>query len=315
MISVVGEVVADLVEQADGGFLAHPGGSPANVALALARLGHDVALLARFGPDVFARRARAHLAASGVGLAAAVDAVQPSTLAVASLDEQGRAAYDFWTEGTADWQWTDAELAPALGPRVRALHTGSLASWTPPGAAAVQRLLRRAHDEGRTTVSYDPNVRPSLLGSPESARPLVEPDVALAHVVKASDEDLAWLYPGLSAGAAASHLLALGPALVVVTLGADGALARRGADEVRVPAPTVPVADTVGAGDTFTAGLLHALAAGDRLGPDPLARLAAMPVEELGSVLRVAAAAAAVTCSRHGCDPPTAAELTEYLSG
>ncbi len=315
MISVVGEVVADLVEQADGAFLAHPGGSPANVALALARLGHGVSLFARFGPDVFARRAREHLAANRVGLDRAVAAVQPSTLAVASMDAQGRATYDFWTEGTADWQWTDAELSAALGPQVRALHTGSLASWTPPGSAAVNRLLRRARTEDGTTVCYDPNVRPSLLGSPEAARPLVEPLMALAHVVKASDEDLAWLYPGSTAGEAAERVQALGPALVVVTLGPDGALARHGADEVAVPAPPVRVADTVGAGDTFTAGLLHALAERDRLGAAPTTRLAAMTADELAEVLRVAATAAALTCSRHGCDPPTAAELTAQLSG
>ena len=311
MITVCGETVADLVAQDDGDLRAYPGGSPANVAVALARLGEATSLAARLGPDVFGRRMRSHLADNGVDPRHLVEAPEPSTLAVVSFDDQRRASYDFWTQGTADWQWSDAELAAHPGPGVVAWHTGSLASWTPPGDAAIRRLLERVRASGACTLSYDPNVRPLLLGDADAARASIEAMVALAHVVKVSDEDLAWLCPGEDVAAVALRWAGLGPGLVVVTLGPDGALAARPGREtvVRASAPQVDLVDTVGAGDTFTAGLLHALHAHSALGPDPLGRLSALSDDDLSGVLERAAKAAALNCTREGCDPPTRAEL------
>ncbi|HYN66672.1 MAG TPA: carbohydrate kinase [Ornithinibacter sp.] len=314
MITVCGETVADLVEQGDGDLRAYPGGSPANVAVALARLGEATSLAARLGPDVFGRRMRSHLADNGVDPRHLVEAAEPSTLAVVSFDDERRATYDFWTQGTADWQWSDADLARHPAPGVVAWHTGSLASWTAPGDAAIHRLFERVRASDACTLSYDPNVRPLLLGDAGAARGPIEWLVSLAHVVKVSDEDLGWLCPGEDVATIAQQWARLGPGLVVVTLGPDGALAARPERGVvvRVAAPSIDLVDTVGAGDTFTAGLLHALRVHDALGADPLGRLRALSDEDLSGVLDRATNAAALNCTREGCDPPTRAELDGF---
>lgn len=310
-ITVCGESVVDLVPQVGGLYRALPGGSPANVAVALARLGEPTTFLGRMGADVFGRQVRDHLIANGVDTRYLVHAAEPTTLAVATLDPQGRADYDFWALGTADWQWSESDLADHPGAGVHALHAGSLASWTPPGDQAVAAMLRRAHRSDVCTVSYDPNVRPALMGSRAAAREQLEALVAHAHVVKASEDDLGWLYPGEDPAAAAARWAASGPGLVVVTLGAGGSLGARpgSASVVRRPAPQVTVVDTIGAGDTFTAGLLHGLSRLDALGPSPRSRLAGITDGGLASVLDLAGRAAAITCSRVGCDPPSAADL------
>lgn len=312
MITVCGELVADLIEQPDGSLRPVPGGSPANTALACARLGADVQFLGRFGSDVFGERARTRLLDNGVRLEGSVAAVEPSTLAVATTDDEGHASYAFWTTGTADWQWTSAELAGAPAPGTRIVHTASVASWTPPGAERIIDMLRRAHDQA-CLVSYDPNIRAGLMR--EESPALISRAIATAHVVKVSDEDVASLHPGQPPVEAARSWLALGPALVVMTAGAQGARAMRaGQPDVVVPAADVVVADTIGAGDTFTAGLLTALLG--LLGPDadPGAGLAGLSDEQVRTALRTAAAASGITVTRPGCDPPTAEELAAALA-
>src|SRR5919197_2077858 len=149
MITVLGEAVVDLVEPAEPGlYRVRPGGSPLNVAVGLARLGHPTALLARISGDAFGRMFRQHLAASGVDLSRLVEASQPSTLAVASVDTAGVASYDFWVDGTADWQWTPDELAGPLPDGIVALHTGSMALEAAPGAEVIAGLLRRERERG-----------------------------------------------------------------------------------------------------------------------------------------------------------------------
>lgn len=312
MITICGELVADLIEQPDGLLRPVPGGSPANTALACARLGMPVQFLGRFGHDVFGRRGRERLASAGVRLDGSVSADEPSTLAVATTDPEGHASYAFWVNGTADWQWTHEELAgvPASGTRV--VHTASIASWTPPGATAILAMLARAR-AGGVLVSYDPNIRPALLRE-ESPR-LIRQAVQAAHVVKVSDDDLALLHPGDDPYQVARRWLDLGPRLVVVTAGADGATAvRAGQDDVRVPSASVSVADTIGAGDTFTAGLLFALLGTLEAGADPGDGLDALSVDHVAHALRTAASAAGITVTRPGCDPPTAAELADALA-
>jgi fructokinase len=281
------------------------------VSVALARLGVPTTLLARLGHDVFGRQMRAHLVSNGVDPRHLTDADEPSTLAVVSLDDQRRASYDFWLEGAADWQWSPADLEEHPEAGCVAFHTGSLASWTEPGAAALHGLFARARQTGTATLSYDPNVRPGLMGAPATARTEVEQMVGLAHVVKVSEDDLGWLYPGSSAAEVIRGWAEAGPGLVVATLGPNGALAARpGAlGVVRTTAPAVALVDTVGAGDTFTAGLLYGLSGHDALGREPLRRLAGLADEDLTDVLAVAARAAALTCTREGCDPPTRDEL------
>jgi fructokinase len=310
MIIVAGEALIDLVAtDANGGYRAVPGGSPANVAVGLARLEQPVRLLARLGPDAFGRRVREHLVGNGVDLAWAVDATEPTSLAVASLDPTGQATYDFYLTGTADWQWTAAELPAALG-GVTALHSGSLALGLPPGAVVLEDLFRREHAEGARTLSVDLNLRPSILTDRNAERARVERQVRLAHLVKASDEDLGWLYPGQPIAEITARWRAAGVTCCVVTMGGGGAylLAPDGV-AYRQTARPIEVADTVGAGDSFTGGMLDALARLDALGSDPVARLAAVSSSQWLEVLDHAGTVAAITCTRRGADPPTRADV------
>ncbi|MFB6891492.1 carbohydrate kinase [Kitasatospora sp. NPDC056327] len=290
---VIGECVADVVRTEGAPDVVHPGGSPANVAYGLARLGEPVALLTQLADDPYGRLIRAHLEGAGVALPPVPAAVPAeggdagaarTPSAVVRLDAEGRAQYAF----DIDWTLPPVELPGPPGH----LHIGSVAAVTGPGAAAVLALAERWR--GRATVSYDPNVRPALMGAHADAVSRVERCVALSDVVKASDEDLAWLYPGRGPEETARHWLGLGPATVAVTRGPAGAFALT-ADGRRVEtrARTVEVADTVGAGDAFTAALLHARRTG----------------AGLGAALARATAAATLTVTRPGANPPDAAEL------
>src|SRR5436305_6016251 len=215
MFVVVGEALIDLVGQRGGRTLAaHPGGSPANVALGLARLGVPVTLKTRLGRDAFGEMISAHLEASGVRIDGGPEEGVSTSLAIATL-AAGIASYDFRID------WDVEELAP-LPVETRCLHTGSLATVLPPGKANVVDLVEREHKRGRVTVSYDPNIRPELLGDAVRVRPDIERLVALSDVVKASDDDARWLYPDRRDEDVAQSWLASGPALVVVTRGGSG---------------------------------------------------------------------------------------------
>ncbi len=302
-IAVIGEALIDLVETGDDDpRLARPGGSPYNVAIGLARLGQPAAFVGRLSRDPLGTVLRRHAERSGVDLTLAVDAPEATTTALVELAD-GFANYRFGVAGTADFRWTDAELA-AVPDRLAALHFGSLASWLPPGDDAVARLVAARRD--RTLVSFDPNVRPHLQPDGEAARRRIEQLVPLAHVVKTSDEDLAHLYPGRDPDDVARAWLELGPGLVVVTRGGDGALARTAAGATRRPAADIAMVDTVGAGDAYTSGLLDALARRDLLAADRIATLAGRALDE---VLDDAGLVAGITCSRAGANPPRRAEL------
>ncbi|TWJ22127.1 carbohydrate kinase family protein [Micromonospora endolithica] len=298
---MLGEAVVDLAPAGrDGLFAAHPGGSPLNVAVGLARLGRRTAMLARFSRTALGRRLRDHAATNGVDLDAAVYDDRPATLAVVSVGDTGAADYDFHLDGTADWHWTPEELA-TLPAGTRVLHTGSLAALLPPGADLVADLLAREYAAGRVLVSLDPNVRPAMLADPVAARRRLLALARHAHLVKASDEDLAWLFPGEPVPTAARRLGEEGVRLVVVTRGAAGSYARTATVEAHHPARRVTVVDTVGAGDAFTAGLLDALASAGAVTPGALDGLTA---GQLTAVLDRATTVAALTCTRAGADPP-----------
>jgi fructokinase len=256
-------------------------------------------------------RIRAHLSSNGVDLSKAPRATEPTSLAIVAVNAEGHAEYDFRVDGTADWQWRDAELDGLLDDSVVALHSGSLALTMPPGAEVLGRLMAKAGHQ--VTVSYDPNLRPLLMGSPETVRERVEALVAGADVVKVSSEDLGWLLPGMALESVAERWLASGPAVVVVTLGPDGVLAvAKGTGIVRRPGRRVKVVDTVGAGDSFTSALLAGLYQRGLLGVDRREALRAIDTAALGEVLDQAVLASALTCTRPGADPPTAERL---LSG
>lgn len=303
MFVVVGEALVDLVGQRGGRTLAaHPGGSPANVALGLARLGNPVTLKTRLGRDALGAMIRDHLEASGVVVDAGPDDDAVATsLAIATL-AAGIASYDFRIA------WDVPSLVP-LPVETRCLHTGSLATVLAPGDANVLDLLEREHERGRVTVSYDPNVRPALMGEHATARLAVERLVALSDVVKVSDEDLRWLYPDRPYEGVAGAWLESGPALVVVTRGDAGVYAVSRSVELHRAAIAVDLVDTVGAGDSFTSGLLDGLRRADLIGAARRDALAAIDDATLDDVVDEAARIAAITCSRPGADPPTRAQL------
>lgn len=303
-VTVIGEALIDLVRfGASGDYRARPGGSPFNVAIGLARLGHRTSLMARLADNTFGRMLRAHAAAEGVGLTGSPDAAEPSTLAVVSMDAEGGAEYDFYVQGTADWQWTEAETA-RIPPDTAVLHFGSIASWTAPGSDPIHTAAERLRARGTALISYDPNVRPALLGSPAHGRQAVERAVGVAHIVKASREDVEWLYPDTPVERIATRWLEFGALLVVVTDGGRGAHAfRSGGESISRPSRKVSVVDTVGAGDAFTAGLLGALL---RHGLHTPRSVTAAAPAVVAAALDDAVLVSALTCERVGADPPTA---------
>jgi fructokinase len=307
MFVVVGEALVDLVGQRGGRtFDAHPGGSPANVALGLARLGARVTLVTRLGRDPFGEMISAHLEASGVRIASGPAEGVATSLAIASL-AAGVASYDF----RIVWDVTDLEPIPI---ETRCLHTGSLATALPPGSRSVTDLMAREHERRHVTVSYDPNVRPALLGDRARAASDIERLVTLADVVKVSDEDLRWLYPDRSDEDVAREWLATGPALVVVTRGGAGVYAVTADVEVRRSAKPIDLVDTVGAGDSFTSGLLDGLSRADLIGGSRRGALAAVDRATLSAVVDSAVLVAAITCSRPGADPPTRVDVDAALA-
>lgn len=300
---VIGECVADIVRAPGAADRVHAGGSPANVAYGLARLGRSTTLLTQLGQDANGRLIGDHLASAGVRVRTDGSGA-PTPSAAVTLDEAGRATYTF------EVTWSLAPVTPEQAPRH--VHTGSIAAVMEPGADTVLATVESLRPAA--TVSYDPNVRPELMGDHAEAVRRVERCVALSDVVKASDEDLAWLYPGETPEKAAGRWLRSGPAVVLVTRGADGALAVLPGATVRVGAVPVRVVDTVGAGDAFMSGTLHALAAHGMLGEGGRARLRSLDTDTLADVLRHAAASAAVTVARAGALPPDEEELAAGLT-
>ena len=316
LVLVVGECLVDLAPAGEApqgiagrSYLALPGGSPANVAVGLARLGVRTGFAGRFSAEGFGPWLREHLSSNGVDLSASVDATEPATLAVVTLDAERRASYTFYGPETADWQWSVGELpVPTSG--FGAVHTGSLATTFEPGASVLAKWLGAVRDSGGTVVSFDPNVRAGLVGDLTAYRDRLEQLVACAHIVKASDDDLAVAYPGSGVEKVAESWLSEGAALVVVTEGPRGARAfhSTGAQATCAP-PEVDVADTIGAGDAFSAGLLTYLASTGALTPQGVASLSR---GELVRAISYAVAASAFTCTRPGADPPTETELATF---
>lgn len=285
-VLVIGESLVDIVVDADGREEERPGGSAANVAVALARLGRRVRFATSYGDDARGVAIAAHLAASGVELAVGPLALARTSTARATIAQDGSASYVF----DLDWRFNplpepDADLV--------LVHVCSIGAVLQPGADAVLALLERLRGTVRT--SYDVNARPAITGAGADVVAQVERVAALCHLVKASDEDLEALYPTLSLDDAARHLLDLGPRAVVVTRGGDGATWHSREGVTTTAARPTQVVDTIGAGDTFSAALIDALWDDEQVSPL--------------TALEHAAAAAAVTVSRRGADPPYRHEL------
>ncbi|MEV0733598.1 carbohydrate kinase [Polymorphospora sp. NPDC050346] len=299
MILVVGESLVDVIRRGDGTRDERAGGSPFNVAVGLTRLGRPTMLATRVGEDERGRRLVSHLRDEGVHLLGDPTGLPRTSSAVADLDDQGAARYFF------DLTW-DLPSA-ALPARATFLHTGSLATMIEPGAQTVLELMQRSRP--KVTISYDPNIRPSLIADRKHAVAHVERSVAHAHLIKASSDDVEYLYPGEPTDAIAHRWLGLGPTVVVITSGAGGASLYTRHHTRHVAAPAVAVVDTVGAGDAFMAGLIDALARADLLQPQAFSFINTRTAETLDNLLRHATRVASLTCQRAGANPPTRQEL------
>jgi fructokinase len=301
LIVVAGEALIDLVPAPGDTLAAHLGGGPFNTARALGRLDRPVAYLGRLSTDRFGARLAGQLAADGVRLDAHVRTDDPTTLALVELDERGSAAYRFYVDGTAAPGLTPADALAALPAGVGFLHIGTLGLVLEPAADALEALAGELH--GRALVMADPNCRPAVIAAPAAYRARLTRVLALADVVKVSEEDLAWLAPGVPARDAARALLGQGPAVVLLTRGGEGAVALTAEGAAEVPAPPVRVVDTIGAGDAFSAGWL---AWWSEHGLD---RAALADGEAVAEATRFACLVAARTCERAGASPPRRAEL------
>lgn len=301
---LIGEALVDLIQRAgeEGEPEAHPGGSPLNVALTLGRLGQTVRLATAFGDDPYGRMILNHLHQSDVDLAEGSYILDRTPTALAKLDESGSATYVF------DLEWALPGGVP-LREEPAFVHVGSISTTSQPGGATVLEVAQQA--AGATLVSYDPNVRPTIMPPVEETRALVEEYVKAANLVKVSDEDLAWLYPDLSPAEVVAKWFELSSvALVVVTEGGSGPTAwTSGGVKVSRPPESVKVADTVGAGDSFMGGLLDALWRRGLVGRVGAENLADLTEAEVGELLDEANEVASVTVSRAGANPPWAWEL------
>ena len=300
-VLVLGEALVDVVHK-DGNISEHVGGSPANVAFGLGRLDHDVTLAAWFALDDRGKRILAACEDANVKVAKGSERAPRTSVANALIDAAGKATYQF------DLSWLLPEL-PAAG-SVGHIHTGSIGATLEPGGSQVVKAVREAADGA--TVSYDPNARPTLMGSAQAVLGRVEEIIALSDVVKSSDEDIEWLYPNQSVADVMRHWLNMGPSLAVVTRGGDGAYVAIATDDdiVEVAPNPVDVIDTVGAGDSFMAGLISGLLDAGYLG-DAGARKAlreARLVDIMPAVDR-AITTSSNTVSKAGAYAPTRDEL------
>jgi fructokinase len=305
-IVVVGEALMDCARSVSGGAVSEiPGGSPMNVAIGLGRLGYHVVLAARVGSDDFGTRMVEHIRGSHVDLIPAATGLGKTSRATALLAADGSASYEFDLE----WDLTPDMVEPGEYLHV---HTGSIGATLAPGADAVREILERERRAG-ATISYDPNARPRIMGEADDVRQQMEALIALSDIVKASDEDIEWLYPHWSTNEVVAHWKALGVVLVVITTGTSGATAWGAGAPVLLPTQAHSVVDTIGAGDTVMSGLISALADSGRLGSAGRQKLAELTGDELADVLNFALAAAAITVSRAGANPPTRAEMDKVV--
>lgn len=304
-VLVIGEALIDVVIDADGAMTEHVGGSPANVAMGLAALGHRVDFATSLGHDPRGQVCRGHLESHGVHVRAN-GADLPTSVAEATLDETGAAAYTFdlhWDPGTVD-------VTGATH-----LHVGSIAATLEPGAQEVDAAVSAA--SRHATVSYDPNIRPSVMGDPEPLRERIEQLIAASDVVKASEDDLEYLYAGQPTGRVMARWAELGAALTIVTLGARGVTFRCTSTGSGATAPALAgdVVDTVGAGDSFMSGLLSGLLDLGLLGgTDGRAALRTATELQVGRAIARGLATSALTVRRAGAHAPTRAEIDTLLT-
>jgi fructokinase len=304
VLTVIGESLVDIISDPlqPEAIQAHPGGSPLNVAVGAARLGLQTSLVTHYADDRYGLMIDQHLHANRVQVING--GTTPTSTALATLGPDGAADYTF----SITWEINGAAL-PALAAVEGSthVHAGSIATVLPPGHQATLALVQAAR--GHATISYDPNCRPAISPDAATARHQAELFVAASDIVKASDEDLSWLYPDRTPDETLEAWLELGPAIVALTRGASGPVIISRNGRVEMAAEPIPVADTVGAGDSFMAGLISGLAQLEALGAEGRHRLQTLSPDQLHVLAAYANRAAAITCSRKGANPPRSAEL------
>ena len=304
ILTVVGESLVDIITDLHrpAATRAHAGGSPLNVAVGAARLGLPTNLVTHYAADPYGVMIEEHLVSNGVHVING--GATPTSTALATLGPDGAADYTF----SITWDINGASLPALAAVDVSThVHTGSVATVLPPGNLATLALVEAAREHA--TISYDPNCRPAISPDVAAARQQAEVFVAASDIVKARDEDLSWLYPHRTAEETLQAWLDLGPAIVVMTRGSSGPVILSDKGRVEMAAEPIIVADTVGAGDSFMAGLISGLAQLEALGADCSHRLQTLTLDQLHALAEYANRAAAITCSRPGANPPRSAEL------
>lgn len=303
----VGEALMDRIER-DGSAKEYVGGSLLNVARGIAQLGHDTTLASWWGEDERGQQLAKALAEGDVHVLPGTSGADHTTVAYAHVDSEGRATYEF------DLLWDLPEQARP--DTYDHLHTGSFAATVEPGGKKVLRLVKEAALTG--TVSYDPNIRPSVMGSPEQVRSRIEEIISFCDIVKASDEDISWLYPDRAVEDVMRSWLAMGPAMVITTRGPWGAYARlAGERDMLVIDPlNVELGDTVGAGDSFMAGLISALLDAGLAGSGQARRkLREAKWADVLSALHRATVTSGLTVSKLGAFSPNRADVARVTDG
>jgi len=308
-VLVIGEALVDVVHGINGEIKNIPGGSPANTAVALARLGTKTYMKARTSTDQFGTEIRNYLTSQNINLDYSLVVKNPSSVVNALIQKDGSAKYEANLRGAADYGWTYEELDQVIDPDIQIVQLGSLTSYIEPGATNVEKWFSKLRQSNKYLLTFDPNIRHPLDGENEvDVRSRAKKLASLSHVVKASDEDLNWIFSNNNPQDSAINIIESGASLVVVTLGKKGAFAvNKKLEIVEVTANEIAVIDTIGAGDTFAAALITQLLENSLINKNALENLSS---DDLTEILTNCSAASAITCSRQGANPPHRHEVS-----
>ena len=308
-VLVIGEALVDVVHGINGEIKNIPGGSPANTAVALARLGTKTYMKARTSTDQFGTEIRNYLTSQNINLDYSLVVKNPSSVVNALIQKDGSAKYEANLRGAADYGWTYEELDQVIDPDIQIVQLGSLTSYIEPGATNVEKWFSKLRQSNKYLLTFDPNIRHPLDGENEvDVRSRAKKLASLSHVVKASDEDLNWIFSNNNPQDSATNIIESGASLVVVTLGKKGAFAvNKKLEIVEVKANEIAVIDTIGAGDTFAAALITQLLENSLINKNALDNLSS---DDLTEILTNCSAVSAITCSRQGANPPHRHEVS-----
>lgn len=308
-VLVIGEALVDVVHGINGEIKNIPGGSPANTAVALARLGTKTYMKARTSTDQFGTEIRNYLTSQNINLDYSLIVKNPSSVVNALIQKDGSAKYEANLRGAADYGWTFEELNQVIDPDIQIVQLGSLTSYIEPGATNVEKWFSKLRQSNKYLLTFDPNIRHPLDGENEvDVRSRAKKLASLSHVVKASDEDLNWIFSNNNPQDSAINIIESGASLVVVTLGKKGAFAvNKKLEIVEVKADEIAVIDTIGAGDTFAAALITQLLENSLINKNALDNLSS---DDLTEILTNCSAVSAITCSRQGANPPHRHEVS-----